>query len=573
MKISEGKEVIKPYSFIIVAFTILFIEFLFLGFTTNTTNFTLFLRFWSCVTDSTFFIIPLLFLKGRSRYIYIIVPFLIAILIFSNVLFYRHFNDLIPAPFYFSSSNLNSFVIDSALASIRWYDWIVILLPVILLCFLIRPLQKYVLNYKINKKICFYTFALLVFSSCINIAGNYHKIVVLQNRKYSNVFENLKILFSSPTPTWFSWETIYDRHNFLGYSIYCCFTERGKKIELNDFDYIHIKKFIKENSQRSCLSEDYEKVLDSIPQKNLIMIVVESWPYKTLELDSSFEFMPFVMSLLREERVIIKKARKLTGVGKSSDAQLMYNTGLLPLKTEPFVPNFAFNDFPSLAKALGYSSFEVIGEDSRIWSHYITTHSYGFDRLVEPQKQFISDSLIFENAMGEILKTKVPFFSFITTLTMHEPYTESHRVKGIHINGDFLLEERDKIYLEKLKYFDRYLEKFINNLKKGGFYKNSILVVVGDHPIGVGEVSEMLEDDYVPVIILNSPLQPYKDVQMTQIDLFPSILDIMGIKEYYYLGENYRGLGKSIFDINIKECRELPEEEAYEVSNMIIRGK
>ncbi len=63
--------------------------------------------------------------------------------------------------------------------------------------------------------------------------------------------------------------------------------------------------------------------------------------------------------------------------------------------------------------------------------------------------------------------------------------------------------------------------------------------------------------------------QEINSTNRSQIDIFPTILDLLKI-DYKYLDTKYTGLGKSIFSHGGNVAN--PTKRDYEISEMIIRG-
>ena len=115
------------------------------------------------------------------------------------------------------------------------------------------------------------------------------------------------------------------------------------------------------------------------------------------------------------------------------------------------------------------------------------------------------------------------------------------------------------------------MRNLISKLKKEGLYDKTLIVIAGDHPIREKYVSELLWDDKVPLIILNSNRTKVADREYTQADVFPTILSIMNL-DYKYKGINYTGVGRSIFSDSIGPST-MPSDKAYEISSWLIRRK
>ena len=118
--------------------------------------------------------------------------------------------------------------------------------------------------------------------------------------------------------------------------------------------------------------------------KNLILIVVESLTSKVFDYPEKEIYMSCLSGMEKDPAaLVVTKVVPQVLFGQSSDGQFMYNTGLLPLQDEALVLNYGDKDYPSLAKALGKESAEVIGESGSVWKHNVTTASYGFGSLYD----------------------------------------------------------------------------------------------------------------------------------------------------------------------------------------------
>ena len=118
-------------------------------------------------------------------------------------------------------------------------------------------------------------------------------------------------------------------------------------------------------------------------RRSLILIFVESLNSSVLEIPQARTVLPTITSLM-DDSGTVTATKVLTQVshGESSDGQFIVTTGLLPFRNGALVSHFSRADYPSLPKALGYSSSaEVISESADIWQHSSTTLSYGYGAL------------------------------------------------------------------------------------------------------------------------------------------------------------------------------------------------
>lgn len=105
-----------------------------------------------------------------------------------------------------------------------------------------------------------------------------------------------------------------------------------------------------------------------------------------------------------------------------------------------------------------------------------------------------------------------------------------------------------------MQYADKCIGDFIDKLKDTGLYDNSVVVITGDHEAMPynryeGRKELLAMDCRVPFIILNSPLSSsHTDKVIGQVDIYPSLLNMMGCYDY-----SFKGLGESVFGDSISD--------------------
>lgn len=560
-RISTGERLLTVF------FLTFFLLFLLFGLSLHIGNISILFKISSALADSSIIMIPFMLLKGKWKYLYIPIPFIISLLLSANIIYYRNFDDMIQPASYFNAALSDPSIIRGAATSVKWYDILYLILPFLPLSYIITVKNRIkAFSIRLSWKLGILT--IIVFSSVISYAGVFRRIGIYNHLSSFNKIA--ETVFSKETSTWLG---NYEMHNFTGYLVKCAVSRLNIGMELTPSDLLHIKNHILAASDHS-RNPHSDSLFISCNGKNLIMIIVESLPYKVIEMKGAEKIIPTLTKIVNDSTSITSRCRVLADYGRSSDAQFMYNTGLLPLRNEALVDNYAMKDYPSLAKALPYQSLEVIGESKRLWFHSLTTKSYGFDSLIDnvAPSGLNQDSIILDVAKKEISKLKSPFYIFITTISMHDPYDSPMVTPASEILPETTADKRDREYLERLHHFDTNLGKFLSGLESNGILDDSIIVILGDHEIRSSLISQSLHDVYVPFIILNTPVSPQGPIETTQLDVFPTIMDLLGYR-YKYLGVDYSGLGQSIFspDRIPGTCHE-PSDEDYQVSEMIIKG-
>lgn len=289
-------------------------------------------------------------------------------------------------------------------------------------------------------------------------------------------------------------------------------------------------------------------------RRNLILILTESlcaWPVG-LEVGGT-EVTPYLNSLARDTTVLyFPKVLPQIKDGRSSDAQLILNTGLLPLASGAASGTYGLNTYPSLPKALkklGYTSISLTCDNKTFWNQDATSRSYGFDRLYERMDEGRqppeSDSILFARTLPVLQQLRKPFYAQVVTYSGHDPVETTF---GSTLRQADIPDRNVMNYLIITQFVDRSIERFIEALREAGLYDESIVVIVGAHDSTItrnryeGRAKRTLEDRYIPLFVLNAPLKTETGKVIAQSDIYPSLLDLMGAADY-----PFHGLGESVF--------------------------
>lgn len=296
--------------------------------------------------------------------------------------------------------------------------------------------------------------------------------------------------------------------------------------------------------------------------KNLILILVESLQSWAIGLNhQGVAVTPNLDELLlQKNNVYIPHMLSQVKDGRSSDAQLIINTGLLPLNTGAAASLCADNLYPSLPHALkirGYHTASLTCDDKDFWNQGRTSAAYGFDKLYaglqNGYEKMYADSLLFDAGIPILNQLPQPFYAQVVTFSMHMPYNDMQNKNSRLLNKTFPNEEI-RNYLISVELFDQRLSLFLDKLKEHKLYDNSIIVIVGDHEQLTfnhyeGRSECKVSDCLVPFIVLNSSLHTQHSHKVFgQIDIYPTLLHLMGCSDY-----NFRGLGEDIFGDKVSD--------------------
>lgn len=302
---------------------------------------------------------------------------------------------------------------------------------------------------------------------------------------------------------------------------------------------------------------------DSLAGKNLIVLIVESLEsFPIGQKTGKTALTPCLNKLIAEEKCLYAPHMiPQVNIGHSSDTQLIFNTGLLPPHTGAACFKYARNEYPSLPKALksrGYTSHTLLGGNGSFWNQGVMNKTYGYDELISIE-QFnedesydfgLTDSTFLAQASDKIKGFKSPFLAQLVTLSSHDPYVLINHRSYLKMPAD-CPEELGR-YLNAVHYVDKCIGMFVDKLKANDLWKNSVVVISGDHQATKQKPREW--EKYIgkqwkasmnrtPFIVLNGPATQYYKSEVGQIDVYPTLIDLFGLKEYHW-----HGLGYSMFD-------------------------
>ncbi len=347
------------------------------------------------------------------------------------------------------------------------------------------------------------------------------------------------------------------------------------------------------------------------PRTNVIVILAESFESWPLEREvEGVEITPYLNRLIKDSTTLYAP-NVLTQVkgGRSIDAQLLLCAGLLPVNSGTYSSQYPGNEYYTLQKALAQKnaarSYLLTIDKISTWNQGVIAYSFGTDTIVAyhdfkleeafgTHKRTGDDAFLRQCAekisAGEVWGRDENAYMQFITYSGHAPFRLPQELKQVHFSSDIPQKMND--YMTTVNYTDRAIGHFVEYLKTLPQYKNTLVVITGDHeglaayrkelcesPGGKGVVSE---GTFTPFIVLNSPVGMRYEKVMGQIDMYPTLLNLLQLDDY-----PWKGLGQSILDSTkrgfavspqLEIIGETPSEEqaayarrAYDISDMIIR--
>lgn len=482
----------------------------------------------------------------RCRWAQIVVMALLDVLLVANLMYFRTYYSAIPASSYLEAGNLADFKA-SVTDSLRWADIVLLLISIAtaVIAFRYKTTKRQPLTAVLKWWAApLAGFALLL--TGVNLCkGGFHKS--LRSVRQS------AYLCSADAP-------IFSVFGCIWYDI----TDAAEPITPEKQAEI----------ERWLASQPKHQPADSVTEKrsNLLIVFAESLESWVLEkkVDGK-EITPCLNRLLKEKSTLYAP-NVLTQVkgGRSIDAQLMICSGLLPLMSGTYSSLYYDNTFYTLQKAmrgLKHSRSYLLTIDKvSTWNQGAVARSFGTDTIISYHDfkmteafgthKRIGDASFFQQCRekierGEVWKPGESVYMQFVTYSGHAPFKLPDHLRTITFPAS--IPEKAADYMTTAHYTDKAIGDFVAYLKTLPQYKETIVVIVGDHEglasyrqelVGNPACRGLVSDKQLtPFIVLNSPVGMRYDKFMGQIDIYPTLLNLMQLDAY-----RWHGLGQSILD-------------------------
>lgn len=492
--------------------------------------------FLQVLADAMVVMIPFVWLRGRWRLLVWVPIAGFTIFCYVNLWYARAFYDLMPLESVGMAGNMEGPVIDAFFDMVHLLDWLM-LLPVVAFGLVTWLLRTRWLKgvFHLQVKIWLPVASLLIWVVAYSVRVYDYRMTDCPNLSYTTVWTDYFELSKSKS---YKFTQHLHRMGYVGYGLWQInniFNSRS----ITDEERAEIEDYW---ARQRRTNGDLDGTYAHNRGRNLIFIIIESLASDAVGMEvNGVQVTPNISKLIAYDStaVVMRHVVAQVNHGRSSDGQFIYNTGLLPLRNNVVAKRFPAANYPSIAKALGYPwAFEVIGERYTFYNHSTTNLSYGYHKLVAaPSSQMIPDEEVMANFLNEIKNAKTPFYAEMTTLETHDPYLGGADSPS-PIVADLSHDIRDLNYLDRVREFDERLGVFIEQLKESGIYDQSVIVLAADHE---PRKSCLSDDGFISSDIffaaLNTGVKGVEiDRTVGQVDVFPTILKIMGVSDYQYPG-------------------------------------
>ena len=307
-------------------------------------------------------------------------------------------------------------------------------------------------------------------------------------------------------------------------------------------------------TMQSLLPSKNKQVHSTLPKNtNVVVLILESFGTNYAGPNSPKSYSPFLDSLLQKglffEYAVANGRTSMDAV----PAILAGMPSWLPESyiLSPYCSN-QLNSLPQILKSKGYKTSFYHGAKEGSMSFKSFTKAIGVDTYkgmesYPNQAHFDGNWGIWDHHMlhffgSELQKVKQPFFSTIFTLSSHHPYKVPAAFKA-------KLKKGPEPLCKTISYTDFSLRRFFKRYQNESWFKNTLFVITADH-VGPTRQRQFQTLDWryhIPIAFYHPALdipKPAKGVVFQQIDIMPTLLDLLGYEKSPYQ------LGSSCFEVN-----------------------
>lgn len=288
---------------------------------------------------------------------------------------------------------------------------------------------------------------------------------------------------------------------------------------------------------------------------NIVVIILESFGNEWLGKKTGGPFTPFLDSLIDHSLYF---SNAFANGQKSIEAVPAIFAGIPSLQNDPYITShYGTNTIDALPKKLnrhGYSSaffhgatngsmkfdeFSVIAG----FENYFGRREYNNELHSDNHWGILDEYFLPWSARKMTQELPEPFIASIFTLSSHHPYfiPDHHREK---------LPKGTAPIASSIAYADMSLRLFFTEAKKQPWYNNTIFVLSADHTPACTEMvyCQRIPSYQIPIVFFDplGRIQPHvSDEPFSHIDIFPTLLDLLGYAgEFYTYGNSYFDHGK-----------------------------
>lgn len=480
----------------------------------------------------------------RRRWLQIVMMLVLDGLLISNLMYSRTYNSVIPLESYLLAGNLSDFMA-SVVDSMRWID-------------LLFPISTLIAGFWVRRYAPEARLAwrrVVHYMDIIIAVGAICGLLLMPKGGFSKTIDDMQSAnyYSCVTP----------EYTFFGSLLYdAMHTDAPCTPQIQE----EVKTWF-------ALQPNYIPLSDSISErKNLVVVLCESLESWVIGLRmEGKEITPNLNRAIADTQTLYAP-NTLTQVkgGRSIDCQLLLNAGLLPLRSGCYAMKYTGNNYHTLTKAMASTynsrSYLLTVDKPVTWNQAQVAKAFGIDTLLSKDSWQLDEKVGSRKKLGDVsfmrqavekMKTEQiwkrgehVYLQFVT-YSGHNPFILPDNLKRIQLKGNYPRKMLD--YMTMANYTDYAIGILLQYLKSRPDWHETMVVIVGDHEGLAADRADIRRSaegrrvvsasQFTPFIVLNSPIAMRYDGILGQVDMYPTILNLMHLDNYYW-----RGMGQSILD-------------------------
>lgn len=497
-----------------------------------------------CNTILVTLVLALPYVLLRRRWLQIVMMLVLDGLLISNLMYSRTYNSVIPLESYLLAGNLSDFMA-SVVDSMRWID-------------LLFPISTLIAGFWVRRYAPEARLAwrrVVHYMTIIIAVGAICGLLLVPKGGFSKTIDDMQSAnyYSCVTP----------EYTFFGSLLYdALHTDAPCTPQIHH-----------EVEAWFAQQPGYIPLPDSVKvRQNLVVVLCESLESWVINLRmEGIEITPNLNRAVADAHTLYAP-HTLTQVkgGRSIDCQLLLNAGLLPLRSGCYAMKYTGNNFHTLTKGMASErnarSYLLTVDKPVTWNQAQVAKAFGIDTLLSKNswrldekvgsRKKLGDVSFMRQAVekmkaGQIWKPREHVYLQLVTYSGHNPFVLPDKLKRIHLRGNYPQKMLD--YMTMANYTDHALGILLSYLKSRPDWRETMVVIVGDHEGLAADRADIRRSavgrrvvpagQYTPFIVLNSPVAMRYDGVLGQVDMYPTILNLMHLDNYLW-----RGMGQSLLD-------------------------
>lgn len=467
----------------------------------------------------------------------LLISFISTLILYADVLYYRFYIDFVTVPVLFQLKNVGG--LSSSTVTLIHYADIFLFVDLIFLFLWWRKREWQLVSVRGKPKLWVIGFAcgLLLFNLGLVYVDNPH---LLRN------FYNRNRFVKS-----------FGTFNYHVYDIAAQLKPVADRALATNSDL----KNIEQDVSRHHISKN-NNLFGVAKNKNLILVSLESTQNFVINRKVNGEEVTPFLNRLIEDSYYFDHFYHQTGQGKTSDAEFIIDTSMYGLSSGSVFVRYPDNTYQALPEILkkqkNFTSVVFHGNRRSFWNRSEMYDTLGYDRFFSERdydmneantvNMGMKDIPFIEQSLPKLTSLQQPFYAKFLLMSNHFPYEVDDQDQMITPpDTDMGVVNR---YFASVRYQDEAVKRLFEKLKENGLYKDSVIVLYGDHygiseayEEGLGQVLgkkldvvDRVKLQRVPLMI-HIPGQEGRTIHTVsgQIDIRPTLLHLLGIDTEPYI--------------------------------------